>query len=161
MPVTLLLDRRALNAALLGGLLAATLDLLYACSVYAILGVSPLTILQSIASGWLGDAAYQGGMATGVLGLLSHFSIVCVTAILYGVICSRFAVMNLHPVSCGAAFGTGIFVAMNYVVVPLSASSVNPPRGWLCVGGLLVHMFLIGVPIALFARTAAGPRGKA
>jgi hypothetical protein len=43
---------------------------------------------------------------------------------------------------------------MNYVVIPLSAVPPRPgPRPLLVVvTGLLVHMFFIGLPIALFAR---------
>jgi len=44
---------------------------------------------------------------------------------------------------------------MNYVVVPLSAATFRAPGGTFLVAGLLVHMFLIGVPIALFARRAS------
>jgi hypothetical protein len=51
-------------------------------------------------------------------------------------------------------FGLGAFVAMNYVVVPLSAAAVRPPHGVFLAGGLLAHMFLVGVPIALAARRA-------
>jgi hypothetical protein len=52
----------------------------------------------------------------------------------------------------GAVFGLAAFVVMNYFIVPLSAANVQPPRGWYLLGGLLAHMFLVGVPIALITR---------
>jgi hypothetical protein len=40
--------------------------------------------------------------------------------------------------------------------VPLSAAVVQPPRGVFLAGGLLAHIFLVGVPIAFAARRALG-----
>jgi len=49
---------------LVGGLIAAALDITYACIVYGPLSfhLSPTEVLQSVASGWVGnDAANAGG----------------------------------------------------------------------------------------------------
>jgi hypothetical protein len=50
-----------------------------------------------------------------------------------------------------------VYLVMNYVVIPLSRIGVfpsPPPAIW--ITGVLVHMFFIGVPIALAARQAFG-----
>ena len=67
----------------------------------------------------------------------------------------RIALMRRFPLPSGAMFGLGAFVVMNYVVVPLSAAVVQPPKGVFLVCGLLAHVFLVGFPIALAARWAA------
>jgi hypothetical protein len=147
-----LFDRHALRAALLGGLVGGSLDILYAFISYAPMGVAPIQILHAIASGWLGKAAYAGGIATATLGLISHMAINCVAAAMFVMASRRIDVLTRRPILSGAVFGLGMFIVMNYVVVPLSAAVVGPPRGVHYPLGLLVHMFLIGVPIALFAR---------
>ncbi len=51
------------------------------------------------------------------------------------------------PVLCGAAYGVGIFAFMNLVVIPLSRIGPRPAPAFVVLStGLLVHMFLIGVP---------------
>ena len=56
---------RTLGTALLGGGVGGLLDVIYAIVLWGvILGGSPTGILQSIASGLLGKAAYEGGAGT-------------------------------------------------------------------------------------------------
>lgn len=149
-----LLDGRALRAALLGGLVAGALDIAYAFVAYGLLGVTPFRILHSVASGWLGKAAYDGGAATAALGLASHLFIACVAALIYVLASRRLPMLTTHPLICGGLFGLAVFIAMNYVIVPLSAAVVGPPRGVFYPLGVLVHVVLVGMPIALFARRA-------
>lgn len=63
------------QAILWGGLSAGVLDFIGAYVSNASRGVSPLRIAQSIASGWLGVAAFRGGYKTAALGITSHFLI--------------------------------------------------------------------------------------
>jgi hypothetical protein len=46
---------------------------------------------------------------------------------------------------------------MNYVVVPLSAAGSGSKDALWITLSIAVHMFLIGVPIALFTRRALAP----
>jgi hypothetical protein len=60
-----------------------------------------------------------------------------------------------RPVVSGIVYGLGIYLAMNFVVIPLSRIGPRPlPAAIVTITGLLVHMFLIGTPIALAARRA-------
>jgi hypothetical protein len=145
---------RAVGAALIGGLVSGTADLIYAFVAYGFIGVPPVRILQSIASGWLGRAAYASSAGPAVVGLVSHLFITCVAAGCFVFASKRMPVLVQRPILSGVAFGIGIFVVMNYVVVPLSAAVSASPQGVFLVMGLLVHMFLIGVPIALITRFA-------
>ena len=52
-------------AALIGGTAAALLDIVYAFVWLGINDRSPLWVLQSVASGWLGRGAFTGGWSAG------------------------------------------------------------------------------------------------
>jgi uncharacterized membrane protein YagU involved in acid resistance len=149
------IDARALHAALLGGLVGGAIDLFYAFIASGLNGVSPQRVLHVIASGWLGKAAYQGAWASAALGLVSHFVIVWVFALAYVVATRRLPGLNARPILLGAVYGAIIYGVMNYIVVPLSATNFSAPSGTYLVLGLLVHIFGVGVPIALFARRAS------
>jgi hypothetical protein len=144
------------KAVLAGGLTAGILDITYAMVAYGLIGVSPRVILQSIASGWLGKSAYSGGAPTAALGLASHLLITCVMAAVFIFAARRIGWLRAQPVLAGAAFGLCAFVVMNYVVVPMSAAAVQSPKGVFLVGGVLAHVFLVGLPIALAARWSNG-----
>ncbi|MEZ0469440.1 hypothetical protein [Luteimonas salinilitoris] len=140
-----------------GGLLAGTLDLIYICSLWAAKGIGAMRILQSVAAGWLGrEAALAGGIATALLGLVSHYAIAIVMACVYGLASRRWPRLLRNPLRYGALYGIALYLAMNFVVVPLSAAGSGPPRWeWMQVSHLLAHMLLVGIPCALAARLAA------
>jgi hypothetical protein len=145
---------KALRAIFWGGLVAGALDITYAFVFYGLRnGLSPARILQSVASGLLGADAFKGGAATDALGAALHFLITFTAAAVYYAASRRLNFLVRRAFVCGVLYGVLIYAVMNYVVVPLSAV---PPRGApppvVLVTGLLVHMFFIGLPIALFAR---------
>ena len=69
------LTTHALGWALLGGLLAGSLDMLYATGFWSFYGVPAQRIAQSVAAGLLGRDAFTGGASTAALGLALHFLI--------------------------------------------------------------------------------------
>ena len=145
----------AASAILVGGTIAGVLDITYAVTFSAFRGVAPMRLLQSVASGLLGKAAFDGGAATAALGLALHFFIAYTVATVFWIASRRWPVLVRQPVSSGLLYGIGVYAVMNLVVVPLSATAtrkVFPPI--VIATGLLVHMFFIGLPIALAARRA-------
>lgn len=141
------------KAIILSGIIAGTLDILYAIIFYAFRVVSALRILQSIASGLLGSASYTGGLLTASLGLVLHFSIAIAAASIFYVASRRFGWLLQHAVISGIVFGLCVYVVMNFIVVPLSAFPHRPAFSPLVlVAGLLVHIFLVGIPIAICIR---------
>lgn len=142
----------------IGALVAGAFDISYATIIsYLRSGVAPSRILQSVASGLLGPAAYQGGAATAALGLALHFVIAFIITCIFFAAAARQPVLTGHPIVVGALYGAIAYAVMNYVVVPFSRIGPRPtPATPVWVSGLLVHMFLIGVPIALAARRAFG-----
>lgn len=140
---------------LAGGLVAGTLDIVYACVFWALeADVPPRRILQSVASGLLGESSFEGGAATAALGLALHFLIATSMSAAYFLVARRVPVLWRRPVPCGAAYGLLLYGIMNYVVVPLSAAR-GGPKDPLWIGlSVAVHVLLIGIPIALFTRRA-------
>lgn len=140
----------ALPTAIAGGLIAGTLDILYAWLFWTLkAGVSMQRILQSVASGLLGKDSFEGGLITALLGLVLHFFIAVAMAVTYFVVAGRARPLRTRPVVMGAAYGLLLYLIMNLVVVPLShANSGSKDPLWVGLS-ILVHMFLIGVPIAL------------
>jgi len=143
----------ATTGVLIGGGLAATFDIIYAFVMSAQSGISPTRVLQSVASGWLGQQAFDGGRPAAALGLLSHYGILFVAAALYLAASRRFPVLWNRAVICGLVFGVGVYLFMNFVVVPLSAVpfefSYTPSK---LAQGFLSHSVLVGLPIALAIR---------
>src|SRR5438046_5783080 len=76
-------DPNAMLAVLWAGFACGVLDITAALVVYGYLGAKPIPLLQGIASGLLGPKAFQGGLATALLGLLCHFVIAFGAATVY------------------------------------------------------------------------------
>lgn len=145
---------RAWRAILLGGLIAGILDISYACIFsYIRRGLSPIIILQSVAAGALGPNAFKGGARTAVLGLVFHFLIATIAAAVYWFASRPLRFLVTYALICGPLFGIGVYLFMNLVVLPLSANPPKLPYPWASmIGGLLIHMFGIGLTIALITR---------
>jgi hypothetical protein len=63
-------------------------------------------------------------------------------------------VLTRRPVLFGLSYGIAVYFTMNYVVVPLSAAVQGPFSLPVFTNGILIHMFGVGLPAALFARMA-------
>src|SRR5438067_8848487 len=148
---------KAYQPILLGGLIAGALDISYACIFsYIRRGTRPTAVLQSVASGALGRSAYEGGAKTAALGLGFHFLIALIAATVYFLASRVLRFMVTRPIISGIVYGLCVYLFMNCVVLQISAihSTTYPwsyPRSVL-ISGLLIHMFGIGLPIALAVR---------
>jgi len=165
MPDALSGPRRTLSfpVALLGAAATvALLDGLEAVIFFGLRGTPPMRIFQFVAGGLLGREALDGGVATFALGLLCHFTVALSIATVYFLASRRLPALRERPVLCGAAYGVVAFFVMHYVVVPLSAAPAGAGRSaWpILVNGVLGHIFLVGLPIALFAARVR-PRPEA
>ncbi len=133
--------------------MAATFDIVYAFVMSAQSGVSPTRVLQSVASGLLGNRAFEGGLPAAALGLLAHYGILFAAAALYLAASWRLPWLRERAVLCGLVFGVGVYLFMNFVVVPVSAVpfefKYTPAR---LAQGFVSHAILVGLPIALAIR---------
>ncbi|MBD0257706.1 MAG: hypothetical protein ICV83_18490 [Cytophagales bacterium] len=141
------------------GLLVGTLDIAAACLYYAVKTgrQPPWPVLQYIASGLFGPAAFGGGMPTMLAGLFLHYCIAfAFTAFFYrGVGRLRRYVGN--KIWLDVAYGLLIWAGMNLVVVPLS----NAPPQPFAVGDALLNAVIlivcVGIPRAVRAHPLNQP----
>jgi hypothetical protein len=146
------------RALVLGTLAVGVLDISHAILVWALRGVPPIRVFQGVAAGLLGrEAARGGGMATALLGAALHFFIAFCVVATYYLASRRWSLLRRRAVACGLAYGVGVYLFMQLVVLPLSATSggglsAEPAR---LLNGVLGHMFLVGLPAALATRRAA------
>ncbi len=156
------LKRTSAGAAILwGGLMCGVFDIVYAFLFFGQFGARPMRILQSIASGLLGRASFEGGWKTAALGLFLHFVISFGAATVYYLASRRLVFMVRSAVAAGLAYGIAVYVFMNYVVIPLSAVRKQPFHLGMFVINMIEHMLLVGLPIAFAMRKFAPPTGRA
>lgn len=150
---------RAVHVLAFGGLAAGLLDIVNATTFwYLYNGTSPVRILQSIAAGLLGPAAFAGGRGTAALGLFLHFFIAVGMAAVYWLACLRWPALVRRPVTAGISYGIAAWLAMEHIVVPLSRAQ-SPPfiLPWV-IDSVLAHVVLVGLLLAFVARWSANRR---
>ncbi|WP_129782346.1 hypothetical protein [Peristeroidobacter soli] len=135
-----------------GTAVAGTMDILAAIIVWALRDVPAMRVLQSIASGLLGTYAFSGDVVTAWFGVLLHYMIMSMIALVFVLASRRLEFLIRHFLVAGAAYGIVVFVVMTYVVVPLSASPIQSPPPAQVLEGLLIHMVCVGLPISLTAH---------
>jgi len=130
-----------------GGLVAGTLDLIQASIFFG------LKVPLVIAGGLLGRAAFHGGAGTYILGVLLHFFIAFSVTAIYYAASRRLTFLTEHWLVCGLFYGMAVELVMNLVVLPLSALHARGPYQLHdLILGLVVHMTVIGLPIAFIVR---------
>jgi hypothetical protein len=142
----------AIATILSAGIAGAALDLMFAFAYYGMKGVSPQRILQTIASGALGTPSFTMGWTSAALGFFCHFFILIVAAWMFFAAARQLPLLTRNPWLSGIAYGTAIYVVMNFVVLPLSFAPHFQRALESIVGELCSHLFLVGVPIALIVR---------
>jgi hypothetical protein len=122
------------SSAIIGiaGLVAGALDLTASATLFILKGGSLKKILQFIASGALGARSLEGGKKTAVAGLGFHFFIALSVATVYYFLRSRIPLIVADPVMTGILYGP-------FSIVFFLTQAV-------------IHMFLVGLPIALIVR---------
>jgi uncharacterized membrane protein YagU involved in acid resistance len=146
-------DLRGARAIFWAGLIAGTLDLTGACAVaWLKAGVTPVRILQTVASGLLGPASFTAGGKTAVLGLVLHLFIATTWAAVYYLASRRLSFLIDQTIIAGVIYGVFVWLFMNFVVLPLSAVAKRPVPLSSRIIGMLIIVFCIGLPIAFIVR---------
>lgn len=143
-----------IGAILAGGITAATCDFIAAMLIYSL----PADMVgKAVARGWFGRDAMQGGLDVAAIGAASHYVILIVAAAIFVLTSLRFPILRRQALVTGPLFGICIYLVMHFVVLPLSAlHTISNPQGLQLVEEVLGHMFVIGLPIALWARQFLG-----
>jgi hypothetical protein len=121
-------------------------------------GVGPIRVLQGVAAGLIGrESATAGGLATAGLGLAIHFFIAFVVATFFYVASRKLVFLTRHPVISGLLYGVVVYGFMYWIVMPLAYPVVHPSLSR-DLTAVCVHMFLIGLPVALIVRRYSRPQ---
>jgi len=137
------------------GTICGIMDITAALVVYGTMGAKPLRLLQGIAGGVLGPRTYQGGIATALLGLALHFAIAFGAATVFFIASRALRFLIDHAVLSGILYGIAVYFFMQRVVIPLSHANRNPFSLKFMIIGIVIHIFCVGLPIALSIRKYA------
>jgi|SRR5690606_13868936 hypothetical protein len=143
----------------LGGLLIAIGDITFAITLWfdwTAAGV--VRVFQSIAVGVLGQASYEGGVPTALLGAALHLFMATMFVAIYAFVARRRPGLLDKPLVYGPLYGVVLYVVMNFVVMPLSRVGASPSFAhldWIAMS-VVAHM-VFGVICVWFARRALRP----
>jgi hypothetical protein len=144
-----------LRLSVIGGLIIGILHLIVQVGiVYGLIFKSPyINSFQFVASGAMGNAAYAGGLATALLGLVLELLMTIIIAGIFIVGADRIPLLRRHVIPGSLLYGFGVFIVMNFIILPLSAAPALPaPPIWLLIEIVLEHVLLIGLPLGLLVR---------
>ncbi|HEU4558824.1 MAG TPA: hypothetical protein VFS20_13280 [Longimicrobium sp.] len=147
---------------LLAGATMAAIDILYAWVNWVVVQrvITTEQLFHSISAGVLGrEAARAGGTQTAVLGAFLHVVIAFLWTIGFYLLVRmspalrRWVSTTRGAVLAGLAYGVVVYLGMNYVVVPFSATGRGfPTMNLPFFINLVQHMLMVGLPIALIIR---------
>lgn len=151
---------RALTVA---ALVAAVADAAFAFVAYVLIAdrFNFETLLQYIASGVLGHAAFATGWAgigTATLGFAIHAALAVAFTVFYAVVISPQVHTLANACGVGVAYGAGIWVFMNAVALPLGRAAREPFLSGYYLAFGVDHALLVGLPIALILWASANRR---
>ena len=145
-------DSNVLLAWLCGGFTCGVLDITAALVVYGYFGLKPMRLLQGVASGILGQNAFNGGAAAALLGLFCHFFIAFGASGIYVLASRSIDFLIEYGLMSGVLYGVAVHFFMQHIVLPLSAAAKRPFSLKMMTIGVVIHIFCVGIPIALSAR---------
>ena len=157
-----------LKPILCAGALVGVLDITAACiNARVAYGYAPAHVLQSVAGGLLGRSSYQAGVPAAALGLVMHFTMALTVAAIFYMLTRRFPLPRKLPgvVAVGLVYGVAVFLVNNFATAPFlswvrslylhTPILFKPPMGW---SQAVIHLFCVGLPIALVVNQFAKPR---
>lgn len=143
------------RAILTGGALGGLLDILFAITFAGYNGVPPQRLLQVVASGALGQAAFSGGAASAAFGLACHFALSFAWMALFFFAARRMPALAGKPLLAAVGYGLLVFFTMRLAVLPLSAFPRPVTFNAFSWGmDILSHIFLFSLPIVWVTRKA-------
>ena len=144
-----------LRLSVIAGLMLGTADvIIYHWFFQNVLGGVPLiTLYQYIASGALGESAFAGGIATALIGVLFYFLISMVVAGVFILGVDRIPLLRRQIIPGSLLYGVGVFIVMNLIVTPLSATPPVPaPTTPELILIILDHLLFYGLLLGILVR---------
>jgi hypothetical protein len=132
--------------------IAGTLDIAAAVINYLLGGgKTPVKIFQFIASGIFGKKAFSDGLWMPVLGFIFHYLIAFAWTFLFFMLYGPIRTQLKNAIATGLVYGLFIWLIMNQVVLPLSATPKMPFNIVQAVISALILMFMVGLPVSILA----------
>jgi hypothetical protein len=156
------LDTRSslFRSIVLGGVMVGIADaIVYHWLVSSVIEGYPLiSVYQYLASGALGNAAFEGGIGTALLGVFFHFVVSFVVAAVFILSANRIPLLRRHAIPGSLVYGFCVFIVMNMIVLPLSAAPPLPaPTMPQLIVMILDHILVVGLPLGILVRRSVSP----
>ena len=141
------------------GLTGGMVDVVYFSTLALVRGSTPVRVLQSIASFWLGPDSSKAGAVSAALGLATHFGLACIMAAGFALIRMTVRALPRSPYISGPLYGLLLYAIMYYAVMPLRWPSIYPRFDrWTSILDILVHVAIGTVFALMIGRDAARSR---
>jgi len=139
------------------GLIAGTLDITAACvNAYVAAEVLPSRVLQYVASGMFGKAAFEGGYGMMAWGLFFHFIIAFSCAACFFLLYPEIKLLRFSWVLNAIAIGIVAWIVTTQIIVPVSQIGPQPFDMGKAAKAALILVVCIGLPIAFSAKRYFG-----
>jgi len=153
-----------LSRVLRAALAVFVLDGLYVVVVFVLIlrRTTVERLFQGIAYAVLGSAAFTGGWAAASLGVLLHFSVALGWSAVWMIAYERSDLLLRATITApraaivGAAYGMFVWLAMHFVVLPLTYAKPGPLLGFGSILVAVAHLLVVGPPIVLIERSRDG-----
>lgn len=130
-----------------------TLDIVYAAVAASTRGEDVAAMLRAIAAGPFGDAALGWGAGSVALGLLVHFAIMAVIVATGLALLSRQPLIDIKAWKTGTLYGLVVYCVMYGLILQARFGTPFPDHDRVRLAiGLLPHVVLVGIPVALGAQ---------
>ena len=134
-------------------LLAGTLDISAACfQAYLTKGTTPGSVLQFIASGLFGKAAFAGGYGMMAMGLLFHFLIVFACATIFFIVYPMAKFLHWSIIVNSLLIALVAWVVTTRIVLPLSAIKTGVFSVDKAAIAIAILFVCVGLPISIAAK---------
>lgn len=135
------------------GFITGGLDILLASAdAWFSSGVSPVRILQFIATVLLGDKVLQYSFGSALLGLAIHFFIAFFWTVLFFIIYNYYKKIVRVPFFQSVLYGLLIWLVMNLLVLPLTNAVKSNFQWFIVIKGIVTLIIAYGFPLVYFAR---------
>jgi hypothetical protein len=142
---------------------AGAIDFLYASTMTEMAGQPATRAWMGVAAALFGkNMTIEIGTPMAAVGAALHFLITISAAAIFYVAAMRQPLLLKHRLTSAVVFGILFFLAMNYVIVPLSLIGRPIFLGASRIAReLLTHIIVIGLPISLITAWRLGEKRKA
>ena len=149
-----------LRSIVLGGLTVGIADaIVYHWIILSVIEGNPLlSVYQYMASGALGNAAFEGGIGTALLGVFFHFVVAFAVAAVFILSANRIPLLRRYAIPGSLVYGFCVFIVMNMIVLPLSAAPpLPPPTMPQLIVMILDHVLVVGLLLGILVRRSTNP----